>query len=194
MLRESAHFQESEPFLEKFLSRLRFRKILPLIPPNAKVLDLGCGYNADLLRAIEDRIFFAVGIDLKVNKNFRSNKIKLLEHDLNRPLPFQENTFDVVTSLANLEHLERPERVLREIKRVLRPGGRLFLTTPSIYAKPVLEFLSFDLGWLSEQEILDHKHYFNRKRLERHCQSVGFQNWHHRYFQLGMNNFLMAVK
>lgn len=194
MLRETAHFQEAEPFLEKFLSQRRFRQIQPLIPLNSVVLDLGCGYNADFLRSVEDRIAFGVGIDLFVNKNFRSHRIKLLEHDLNRPLPFPDDSFDVVTSLANLEHLQKPEQALREINRVLRPGGRLFLTTPSLYAKPVLEFLSFELGLISEQEILDHKHYFNRDRLERYCQAVGFRSWEHRYFQLGMNNFLTAIK
>ncbi len=173
---------------------MRFRQIKPLIPPESTVLDLGCGYDAPFLRAIKNRISFGIGIDIVVNKKVKSRKIKLLEHDLNYCLPFPDNSFDVVTSLANLEHLNKPEQSLCEVYRLLKPGGRLFLTTPSVYAKPVLEFLSFELKLISPQEIQDHKHYFNRKRLEQFCQSAGFRAWEHRYFQLGMNNFLMAIK
>ncbi len=194
MQREISHFQHEEPFLEKFLCKMRFRKIAHRIPPKTEILDLGCGFNANFLRTIESKISYGVGIDISVNNNINGSKLKLLAHDLNRQLPMPESSFDIVTSLANLEHLNNPENVFKEIFRILKVGGFLFLTTPSIYAKPILEFLSYELKLISEQEIRDHRNYFNRKVLSEYCRSVGFHTWDHRYFQMGMNNFLIARK
>ncbi|TSD03038.1 MAG: type 11 methyltransferase [Parcubacteria group bacterium Athens0714_26] len=129
-----------------------------------------------------------------VNKNNLSPKISLISHDLNQVLPFEENSFDVAVSLANLEHLENPTKNINEIFRVLRPGGLLLLTTPTIYAKPVLEFLSFKLKIVSEEGVRDHKNYFTREKLIGILKNAGFASVRHRYFQLFMNSFIYARK
>jgi SAM-dependent methyltransferase len=49
-------------------------------------------------------------------------------------LPFDDCAFEVVICTEVLEHCERPDRVLREIHRVLAPGGRAFVTTPFMVA------------------------------------------------------------
>jgi ubiquinone/menaquinone biosynthesis C-methylase UbiE len=46
-------------------------------------------------------------------------------------LPFAENSFDLVISCETIEHLPNASRALREMLRVSRPGGKLFLTTPN---------------------------------------------------------------
>jgi SAM-dependent methyltransferase len=51
--------------------------------------------------------------------------------DLAAPLPFEDGRFDVVVSTEGIEHLENAFSFLRELRRVLRPGGRLVLTTPN---------------------------------------------------------------
>lgn len=61
-----------------------------------------------------------------------------------QPLPFADNSFDFVTYTDVIEHHSfSPKRILREIYRVLAPGGRLILTTPnhaSIYNRAILLF------------------------------------------------------
>src|SRR6267143_2800704 len=53
--------------------------------------------------------------------------------DLNQQtLPYPDNSFDVVTATEVVEHLERYREVLRDICRVMRPGGLCVLTTPNI--------------------------------------------------------------
>lgn len=193
MSRNCAHFENREPILEKYLSSLRFRRIIKYLPEKSKVLDLGCGYNGKLLRKIAYKIDCGYGIDLSVNSRANERNIELVEHDLSRPLPFSDGEFDIVISLANLEHLETPEQSMMEIYRVLKPGGKLLLTTPSIYGKYFLEFLAF-IGLVSKREIFDHKQYFNKKILEDYCEKIGFSSYKHRYFQLFMNNFLYAKK
>src|SRR5207244_1525396 len=47
-------------------------------------------------------------------------------------LPFEDSSFDCVICTEVLEHCREPSAVLREIHRTLKPGGRLFLTTPFI--------------------------------------------------------------
>lgn len=48
-------------------------------------------------------------------------------------LPFPDSSFDAVVCLEVLEHVPAPQRVMNEIARVLRPGGRLWLSMPFIY-------------------------------------------------------------
>jgi ubiquinone/menaquinone biosynthesis C-methylase UbiE len=194
MSRIKAHNEEKEPILESILSNWRYRKIIKHITNGSKVLDIGCGYNADFLKKIQNKNCECVGLDISVNKEIKSTSINLVEHDLNKKLPFNDDIFDVVTSLANLEHLISPEAVLSEIYRVLKPGGTLLLTTPSVYAGPVLEFMSFKLHLISENEIKDHKNYFNKDILVNLCKKVGFLYVKHRYFQFFMNNFVIAGK
>lgn len=51
--------------------------------------------------------------------------------DLNGPLPFVDSSFDTVTAIEIIEHLENPRHVFREIARVLRPGGVAVISTPN---------------------------------------------------------------
>lgn len=191
---KKSHFQEKEPILESFLSYFRAKKVVKYIPQNSRVLDLGCGYNGFFLKNNRNKIMGGIGIDISVNKNNSDSKIKLINHDLNLGLPFKENFFDAVVSLANLEHLENPIQNLHEIYRVLKSGGILLLTTPTIYAKPALEFLSFRLKLISEEGVRDHKNYFNKEWLVNTLKDAGFSFIKHHYFQLFMNNFVYARK
>jgi SAM-dependent methyltransferase len=52
--------------------------------------------------------------------------------DLNRRLPFREHSFDAVSCIDGIEHLENPFQVIREFHRVLNPDGYLLISTPNI--------------------------------------------------------------
>ncbi len=185
----------NEPFLEPILRSLRLGKVLSHIPESSIVLDIGCGTSAAFLKAISSRIKQGFGIDFKVNENINIPNIKTQRVMLEDRLPFQDSSFEIVTMLAVLEHIEREQEILSEIYRVLVPGGKLILTVPSIWAQPVLEFLSYKLKIVSESEIRDHKRYYTREKLEKVLvQITGFQALNHHYFQLGMNNFCTVIK
>jgi len=109
-------------------------------------------------------------------------------------LPYDSETFDVVTMMAVLEHVSHPKAVIVEIFRILKPGGRLVLTVPSNAAKPVLEFLAFRLGIVSAAEIRDHKCYYNKELLRQLLADTGLVMEAHHYFELGMNNFVVCAK
>lgn len=185
-----------EPLLESFLRAQRLRRVLPYVKAykDCKLLDIGCGWEARLLKSVEPYIHMGVGIDFKA-PSINSKKIQTISTTLDSTLPFEDNSFDLISMLAVMEHLDQPLSILRECARVLRPGGGILLTVPSWQAKPVLEFLAFRLGIVSPEEIRDHKRYFNRADLYRLFDQVdSLEISKHQYFQLGFNNQLFALK
>jgi ubiquinone/menaquinone biosynthesis C-methylase UbiE len=61
----------------------------------------------------------------------RLSNAELVQIQPDEPLPFADNEFDLVTCIETLEHVRDVQLALSEIRRVLRPGGRLALTTPA---------------------------------------------------------------
>jgi ubiquinone/menaquinone biosynthesis C-methylase UbiE len=90
------------------------------------VLEVGCGTKAKggFVKAIVDPNNCRwVGIDIK--------ETNLATHvcSVNK-MPFEDNSFDWVIGSQTIEHWARPHKALREIHRLLRPGGMLSLTAP----------------------------------------------------------------
>ena len=184
-----------EQILEPLLRKMRIAQILPTLRRfhDCRMLDVGCGWEARLLREVEPYIAQGIGIDFKA-PNVQTEKIRTLQVTLDKTLPFEDTTFDVVTMLAVLEHLAEPEAIVAEVSRVLKPGGVLVGTVPSTWSKPFLEFLSFKLNIINAAEIRDHKRYYNRKILNDFFKKAGFVNFEHHYFQMRMNNFFCVER
>ena len=185
-----------EPALEKLLRRWRLRRVEPYLPDGGTLLDLGCGWEAALLRHAAPRLRLGFGLDPKAEPHDLPENVRVVRHRLEDvPWPLPEERVDAVSLLAVLEHLE-PETanvVLDEVRRVLRPGGRLLLTVPTPRGKPVLELLAFGLGVVNPEEIRDHKLYYDRRRLAAVLAARGFAVERYVAFQLGCNSFCVAT-
>jgi len=99
------------------------------LPPGARVLDAPCGAGA-LTHALAARGFGAAGVDLD-ERRASNPAVSFHRANLEQPLPFDDAVFDAVFSVEGIEHLENGAALLREFHRVLKPGGRLVLTTPN---------------------------------------------------------------
>lgn len=95
-------------------------------------LDVGSG-TGELLRLVEARYpFRSFGCDYTDKLLFVPGS-RIDTVDLNRqPLPYSDNRFALVTRIETIEHLENYREVIREIFRVLQPGGVAVFSTPNI--------------------------------------------------------------
>jgi 2-polyprenyl-3-methyl-5-hydroxy-6-metoxy-1,4-benzoquinol methylase len=114
------------------------RAVLERLPvlnlaPGARALDAPCGGAGALTRALIERGFAAIGADLDPQAE-RGLGQAFARVNLDAPLPWPGQSFDVVFSTEGIEHLENHFSFLREVGRVLRPEGLLVLTTPNIAA------------------------------------------------------------
>ena len=67
---------------------------------------------------------------------FRLNdpRVRFQRHDVIDPLPFPDAHFDYVFSIEGIEHFENPWTFVKDLCRVLKPGGRLFISTPNTFS------------------------------------------------------------
>ena len=91
------------------------------------VLDIGCGHKPYAALFQCERY---VGLDLP-SSVARSRVVDVYASGL--ALPFADSTFESVVSSEVLEHVPQPATLLGEIRRVLKPGGHLLLTTPQTW-------------------------------------------------------------
>ncbi len=114
---------------------------------NASILDIGCGYGETLLASHEYGIRFALGIDYnpknfgvfqRFKKNIEPGKVRNTEFRscdfLNANL--EDESFDLVISVASFEHYADPAAVLNSCHRVLKKGGVLFASFDPLFLSP----------------------------------------------------------
>jgi 2-polyprenyl-3-methyl-5-hydroxy-6-metoxy-1,4-benzoquinol methylase len=85
------------------------------------------------------------------------------------PLPFVDGEFELVLCVETIEHVRDVQLFLSEIRRVLRPGGGLALTTPAISRRSLLRDFEGSLDPLSP-----HIRFFTRRSLSTLLEAMGF--------------------
>ena len=144
VLRLGSMISMHEPLIGRLIRKRRFD-----VTRFGSILDLGSGAGqilGHLLDAIEPgtRVVatdLSDGMLRRAAKRLESDVPTYAAADMTR-MPFEDGTFDCVTCGYVIEHLDDPRPGLREVHRVLRPGGRLFLTaTESNYLGAVVSRL-----------------------------------------------------
>jgi len=101
------------------------------LPSGARVLDAPCGGTAALTLALLERGFDTVGADVDPEAEARLGKV-FARANLDAPFPWPDRSFDVAFSTEGIEHLENHFSFLREMSRILKPGGVLVFCTCSL--------------------------------------------------------------
>jgi methionine biosynthesis protein MetW len=130
--------------LKRYLDRvyratedLNKRSILGLIEekPGGAMLDCGCGDGA-FTRELADRARVAEvwGVETVEHRvqAAEARNIRIARADLNERLPFEDGRFDIVHANQLLEHLHGTDDFLREIHRLVKPGGSVLVSTNNL--------------------------------------------------------------
>jgi 2-polyprenyl-6-hydroxyphenyl methylase/3-demethylubiquinone-9 3-methyltransferase len=152
--------------------------ITELVGKNKKVLDLGCGGGL-LSNTLAQAGHEVTGIDLSMN-SLREAQVRDTTQSVTylcraaEELPFEKNSFDVVTAMDLLEHVDHPKAVLEEAGRVLKSNGLFFFHT---FNRNFLSYLMVIKGvdWCVPNAPKDmhlYSHFITPKELEHYCKEA----------------------
>jgi len=105
-----------------------------------KVLDIACGsgYGSEIL--LEKGAKYVIGCDISeeaINygkKHYQKENMEFITNDIKK-LDFSDEEFDCIVSFETLEHVKDQEKVMTELKRVLKKGGTLIISTPNLESR-----------------------------------------------------------
>ncbi len=144
-----------------------------------RALDVGCS-SGYLSRQLVERGLEVVGVELDSDAAAEAALVCAAVHvgDIETmDLPFDEASFDVILCGDLIEHLRTPGRALERLRPLLRPEGRLVLTTPNI-ANWAIRLALLGGRWrYTDRGILDrtHVHLFTRRTLVETVQQAGYR-------------------
>jgi ubiquinone/menaquinone biosynthesis C-methylase UbiE len=139
--------------------------------PGGELLDVGCG-NGSFLATMQRLGWKVVGVEPD------AKSAKIAKQQFNLPViisaleevKFPPHSFDCVTSHQTIEHMYQPMEFLKESLRILKPGGKLVITTPNL---PSLGHRIFRRCWRG-LEPPRHFYLFSPQALRKSVEKVGF--------------------
>lgn len=158
------------------IRRTSKRYALECVPTGAfETLDVGCGTGSNS-RELAARGHRVTGVDIseRAIERYRAEGFEGRAMDIESGLAFADESFDLAFCSEVIEHVVRPDRLAGELYRVLRPGGRLVLSTPN--SAFWLYRLAGVLGIVvSELQHPMHLRFFSRRSLKRLLEGAGFR-------------------
>ena len=129
-----------------------------------RILDVGCGTGANLLMLSEFGEAEGVDISEDALAFCRERGLEKVRLGAGEKLPYEDGTFDLVTALDVVEHMDDDLAGLREMRRVLRPDGRVLLFVPT-----------FMFLWGLQDDVSNHRRRYRLPELRRVLEEAGFE-------------------
>jgi methionine biosynthesis protein MetW len=172
----------------------RYDMACKLASNGERVLDVGCGNGSMLFRLIH-KYSKLYGIDITPSRledarktvaetySDLPNKFYFCEGNLDRAMEFESDYFDTIICLATLEHVYDIYNLIKEVHRILKPGGDIIVEVPNIaYFKyrmklllGILPITSSPHNWEEIGWDGGHIHYFTVEKLCEFFESQGFK-------------------
>jgi SAM-dependent methyltransferase len=129
-----------------------------------RILDVGCGTGANLI--LLSKYGEAEGVDVSEDALAfcRERGLDKVRLGAGEELPYDDGTFDLVTAFDVVEHMDDDLAGLTEMRRVLRPGGRVLLFVPT-----------FMFLWGLQDEVSNHRRRYRLPELRRVLEQAGFE-------------------
>jgi SAM-dependent methyltransferase len=154
-------------------ANLRFIESTGLLQPGVRVLEIGSG-TGTLLHRLRLQGHDARGVEVNaalIDESRRWHGDLPLQLVAGTELPFPDGAFDVVMSFDVFEHIPDTDAHLREVRRVLRPGGSYLIQTPNKWTNVVFE----SIRWRSFTKFReDHCSLHSLAELRRRLTAHGF--------------------
>ncbi|MEA1926925.1 MAG: class I SAM-dependent methyltransferase [Candidatus Auribacterota bacterium] len=170
-----------------FLARRRIllgllKRSLP-VGPRPRILDVGCG-TGETLKQLE-KLGNPTGVDIspaaiQFCRERGCDDLHLVDGII---LPSKNEEFDIVLSLDVIEHLEDDAAALREYRRVIKPGGVLFITVPA-----------YRWLWSGHDDDNLHLRRYTKKELTSRLLETGFRIERSTYFCTYLFGLIAAVR
>ncbi|HTB70419.1 MAG TPA: methyltransferase domain-containing protein [Solirubrobacteraceae bacterium] len=141
------------------------------LPARAQILDAGCGSGRNMIDFA--RHGSVTGVELSetsVDLARKREAGEVIEGSV-LEMPFEAGAFDVAASLDVIEHLEDDLAALRELRRVVKPGGALLVTVPA-----------YQWLWSGHDEVNHHHRRYTRRSLQRVGEQAGWRQVRTTYF------------
>ncbi|MGI8470563.1 MAG: class I SAM-dependent methyltransferase [Pyrinomonadaceae bacterium] len=172
-------FSEKEfGFVFKVRRKLEANRLLSWcknLPDDARIIDIGCGdgFHLELLRDFGKKSWTLEGVDADWRAASAAQKKGLKVHcGLLENLDLPENSYDLAFLIMTVEHAANPPQLLRDIRSLLRPGGRLVIVTDNTDS---LDFRLFKKRHWGGYHFPRHWNLFNPATLEKLAAKTGFE-------------------
>lgn len=149
--------------IEKFLANIPHNQI-KTDSRDFEILDVGCGAGNMIHHLARHGRVRGIEVDARPVKIAQQRGYDVRLGDATQEIPFPDASFDLVTALDVIEHVDADENILREAFRVLRPNGQVLITTPA-----------FQWLWSHNDELNAHKRRYTAKELRLKLERAGFQ-------------------
>lgn len=148
------------------------------LPGDSPVIEVGCG-DASFTTELAKYSRFVTAIDISAGQIAENARrfpgITFRQHDVAGRFPFADGAFEVIWCSEVLEHLFDPAYALREMHRILRPGGRLLVTVPyhGRFKNLLIALFKWDEHFVPSNP---HIRFYTKRTLSRIADKAGFRS------------------